>query len=108
MTILTYETAHIVILVILINALHINEVSQVAPNNARCRVLHCPKSTQSAALLQIISYNVWETRDEEVEEGENRRKHFVSSAVKLDKLSLRDVVFNVVVVLDIKTILRRN
>jgi len=45
---------------------------------------------------------VWETRDEEVEEGKKRRKQFVSGAVKLDKLSLRDVVFNVVVVLDIR------
>lgn len=34
--------------------------------------------------------------------GKKRRKQFVSSAVKLDKLSLRDVVFNVVVVLDIR------
>lgn len=33
---------------------------------------------------------------------EKSRKQFVSSAVKLDKLSLRDVVFNVVVVLDIR------
>jgi len=99
-TILTYENSHIVILVTLIHALHINEVSQVAHNNATCRVLHCSKSTHSSALLHIHSHNVWETRDE-VEEGKKPRKQFVSSAVKLDKLSLRDVVFNVVVVLDI-------
>lgn len=52
--------------------------------------------------MHILSYNVCETRDEDVEEGKRRRKQFVSSAVKLDKLSLRDVVFNVVVVLDIR------
>ena len=101
-TIFTYETGHIVVLVTLIHVLHINEVSQVASNNARCRVLHCPKSKQSSALLHILSYNVWETRNGEVEEGKKRRKQFVSSCVKLDKLSLRDVVFNVVVVRDIR------
>jgi hypothetical protein len=34
--------------------------------------------------------------------GRKHRKQFVSSVVKLDKLSLRDAVFNVVVVLDIR------
>lgn len=90
------------VLVTLIHALHNNEVSQVTRNNAKCRVLHCPKSTQSSVVLHILSYNVWEKRDEEVKEGKKRSKQFVSSAVKLDKLSLRDVVFNVVVVLDIR------
>ena len=64
--------------------------------------MNCPKSTKSYAVLHILSYDVCETRGEEAERGGGSRKQFVSSAVKLDKLSLRDVVFNVVVVLDIR------
>lgn len=37
-----------------------------------------------------------------MEDGKRRKQQFVSSLVKLDKLSLRDTVFNVVVVLDIR------
>jgi hypothetical protein len=49
----------------------------------------------------ILSRNAWERQDEEIEDGKYRKQQFASSVVKLDKLSLRDVVFNVIVVLDI-------
>jgi hypothetical protein len=95
-TVLTYEIGHTVVLVTDCVRLRIT-----MQDMAFC-IFHSRYLVQSSAVLHILSYNVWETRDEDVEEEKRRRKQFVSSAVKLDKLSLRDVIFNVVVVQDIR------
>lgn len=47
-------------------------------------------------------YNVWEGGDEEREEAKRRKQQMASSVVKLDEQTLRDVVFNLLVVSDIR------
>lgn len=77
--------------------------SDLSEFQCRFRVWHfaCASHGVDIICCHIAHYYMWEGRDEEREDARRRKQQIASSLVKLDKLTLRDVDFNFVVVLHI-------
>lgn len=69
--------------------------SDLSEFQCRFRVWHFACTSHGVDIIRchVAHYDVWEGRGEEREDAKRRKQQIASSHVKLDKLTLRDVVF---------------